>query len=186
MDKLISDLLQLSRTSRDQMNKSYIDMKSFVNTVYKETATSEEIENVVFELQELHPAEADPSLLRQVWKNLLSNALKYSRNNPQPIIKVKSVISEGAIKYSVEDNGAGFKQAYAHKIFNAFQRLHRPEDFEGTGIGLAIVQRIVHRHGGEVGAQSEEHKGAKIWFSLPATNGSKDPLAYSEGIDMEN
>jgi light-regulated signal transduction histidine kinase (bacteriophytochrome) len=166
MDKLINDLLLLSRTSREEINKSLVDMKDMALSVYQETLKAEASGHVSLEMGELHPAMADPALIRQVWQNLLSNALKYSRKSPHPLIRVNSHVAGESIIYSVEDNGVGFNPDHAHKIFTPFQRLHSAGDFEGNGVGLSIVQRIVHRHGGEVGAKGEENKGATFWFSL--------------------
>jgi light-regulated signal transduction histidine kinase (bacteriophytochrome) len=106
------------------------------------------------------------TLLRQVFHNLLSNALKYSSKKPQPEVEVGLLTLDGVPTYYVKDNGAGFDMAYYQKLFGVFQRLHGQEEFEGTGVGLAIVQRIIHRHGGRIWAESKEGEGAIFYFTL--------------------
>ena len=108
----------------------------------------------------------DPSLLRQVWANLLSNAIKYSRHAEQARIEIATLEEPQRNVYFVRDNGAGFDMKYADKLFGVFQRLHRADEFEGTGIGLAIVQRVVHRHGGRVWAEAKLNGGATFYFTL--------------------
>ena len=115
----------------------------------------------------LPSANGDPALLRQVWINLLSNALKYSARQPSPRIEVAGERSGADLVYRVSDNGAGFDMRYYDKLFRVFQRLHRADEFPGTGVGLAIVQRIITRHGGRVWAEAEVGKGAKFFFTLP-------------------
>jgi light-regulated signal transduction histidine kinase (bacteriophytochrome) len=104
--------------------------------------------------------------MRQVWANLIANAIKFSSKEKKPSIKVCGITENGFNVYYVKDNGVGFNPEYAHKLFGVFQRLHKSDDFEGTGVGLAIIQRIIHRHGGKVWAESEEGKGATFYFSL--------------------
>jgi light-regulated signal transduction histidine kinase (bacteriophytochrome) len=123
-------------------------------------------------IAELAPAEADLPLIKQVWINLLSNALKYTRNREMAIVEVGSTVEEGENVYFVRDNGTGFDMRYAKKLFGVFQRLHRSEDFEGTGVGLAIAQRIVQRHGGRIWAEAAVEQGATFRFTLPKGAGS--------------
>ncbi len=105
--------------------------------------------------------------MRQVWANLIANAIKFTSKEKKPSIKIYGHTENGFNVYYVKDNGVGFNPEYAHKLFGVFQRLHKSDDFEGTGVGLAIVQRIIHRHGGKVWAEGAEGKGATFWFSLP-------------------
>ena len=121
-------------------------------------------------IHQLHPANADSTMIKQVVINLLSNAIKYSAKTGKPSIEIKSHLEEDEIIYSVSDNGVGFNNQYANKLFGVFQRLHLQKDFEGTGVGLALVKRIINKHGGRVWAEGELNKGATFFFSLPATN----------------
>lgn len=167
MGNLIDDLLAFSRLARKEINKSDIDMKTLFNSIYYEVSSVEERERIKFDLREIDDGFGDPNLLRQVISNLLSNAIKFSSKEEISEIKVYSEKGKTSIKYLIEDNGVGFNVKYKDKLFKVFQRLHSEADFKGTGVGLAIVQRIISRHGGEVGADAEMNKGAKFWFTLP-------------------
>jgi len=167
MADLIDDLLALSRLSRQVVSKAEVDMTQLVQEVIDEVRPQQGAETVKIELGALPPAKADRALLRQVWLNLLSNALKYSAKSPNPVIEVSGRQDSVDSIYSVKDNGVGFSMEYAGKLFGVFQRLHRPEEFSGTGVGLAIVQRLVTRHGGRVWAEGALNKGARFSFSLP-------------------
>ena len=168
MGDLIDDLLEFSKLGRQELRKSKVNMHELVSSLLKE------------EIKFLHPikynlvlppildASVDKALISQVWINLLSNAIKYSSKKENAQVEVGSQEKENEIIYYVKDNGAGFDPKYAYKLFSVFQRLHSSDDFEGTGIGLAIVQRIVSRHGGRVWAESQLDQGATFYFSLPA------------------
>ena len=118
-------------------------------------------------IEKLPESAGDPALLKQVWVNLISNALKFTRRRAQPVIELFFEEQDGQVVYGVRDNGIGFDMKYVDKLFGVFQRLHRPEDFEGTGVGLAIVHRIIDRHGGRVWAKSAPDEGCTFYFSLP-------------------
>ncbi len=168
MDQLITDLLALSRVTRTELVRSRLDMTALVHSVYEQIAGPEAQKEFSLAIAPLPETYGDPTMIRQVWSNLLSNALKYTRPKPERHIEVGSYVQGGMDVYFVKDNGVGFDPAYAHKLFGIFQRLHRATDFEGSGVGLAIVQRIVHRHGGQVWAEGEPDRGATFYFSLPS------------------
>jgi PAS domain S-box-containing protein len=166
MGRLIDDLLAFSRLSRQALNKQAIATADLVRQVLADLGTEQEGRQVEIIMGELPPCQADPGLLRQVWINLLANALKFTRGREVARIEIAWQEQDGESVYYVRDNGAGFDMQYADKLFGVFQRLHRSEDYEGTGVGLAIVQRIVHRHGGRVWAEAEPDKGATFYFTL--------------------
>lgn len=163
MGKLIDDLLALSRLGRKEMQTQSIDMVKLIETVIREFTAS----NTRIVLNEIHPALGDQALVKQVIINLLSNAIKYSSKCENPQIEISSIKKNTKIVYSIKDNGCGFDMAYANKLFGVFQRLHSQEEFEGTGIGLAIVKSIVNKHGGEIWAESILNVGSTFFFSLP-------------------
>jgi PAS domain S-box-containing protein len=167
MGTLIDDLLAFSRVGRSRISFSTVNMKVIFRKAYEEITTDEERHRITFSIKNLAPATGDASLLRQAVTNLLSNAVKYSSKNDQPVVTVRSESREDEIIYSVSDNGVGFNMKYIDKLFNVFQRLHSDREFEGNGVGLAIVQRIVSRHGGRAWAESEPGKGSTFFFSLP-------------------
>ncbi|MGE5375062.1 MAG: PAS domain S-box protein, partial [Bacteroidota bacterium] len=167
MGKLIDDLLAFSRLSRKQIQPARVDMKSLVYSVFGELTREPDRERIDFKVGKLPPADGDPALLHQVWFNLLSNAIKFSSKVDRAIIEVGTKRSEDELVYFVRDNGAGFDIQYVDKMFGVFQRLHSDDEFEGTGVGLAIVQRIIQRHGGRVWAEGEVDRGATLYFSLP-------------------
>jgi light-regulated signal transduction histidine kinase (bacteriophytochrome) len=166
MGQLIDDLLAFSRLGRTQMQPFPIDMERLVKSVFSELTTSLSQERLDFRVGSLPPVVGDPTLIRQVWINLLSNALKFSSKRERAVIEVGSYQGEGETIYFVRDNGAGFDREYVHKLFGVFQRLHSEREFEGTGVGLAIVQRAIHRHGGRVWAEAEVDKGATFYFTI--------------------
>ena len=166
MGRLIDDLLALSRVGRTSMALMPVDMEAMVKKIYQELTTEEQRARIGFSVGYLPEAVADPTLIRLVWMNLLDNAVKFTSKKPDARISVEGGRVGNEIVYSVSDNGAGFDMKYMDKLFGVFQRLHSVNEFDGTGVGLAIVQRIVHRHGGRVWARGEEDKGAVFYFSL--------------------
>lgn len=166
MGQLIEDLLRFSRVGKNELRTVPVDMTGLVRKTYQSLTASMPDRKVDFRLLQLPSATADPVLLRQVWTNLLDNALKYSRNCDVTEIEVGNEIREGETVYFIRDNGAGFDAKYADKLFQVFQRLHRADEFEGNGVGLAVVQRIVHRHHGRVWGESEPGHGATFYFTL--------------------
>jgi signal transduction histidine kinase len=166
MGRLIDDLLAFSRLSRHELARRRVDMVAIVQQVLEDLRPEVEGRRVEIRIGQLPPVAADPSLVRQVYANLLGNALKFTRQHDPATIDVDSRVEGGATVYTVRDNGVGFDMRYADKLFGVFQRLHRAEDYEGTGVGLAIVQRIVHRHGGRVWAESQPGQGATFFFTL--------------------
>lgn len=169
MGQLIDDLLAFSRAGRHELRPGRVDMTALARAVWAELAPPPAGGEPapVLSLAELPDAWADGSLVRQVWRNLLCNALKFSAVRRPARVAIEADRREVGAVYHVRDNGVGFDMRYAHKLFGVFQRLHGAHEFEGTGVGLAIVQRIVARHGGEVGAASSPGQGADFWFSLP-------------------
>ncbi len=167
MGQLIEDLLAFSRTGRQPLSPAPVNMDELVKIVLGELQQTWEGRNVQLDIRSLPPARGDWALLRQVWTNLLSNAMKFTRHRPIARVEVGGESREGENIYYVKDNGAGFDMQYAGKLFGVFQRLHSTEEFEGTGVGLAIVQRIVRRHGGRVWAEGKVDEGAVFYFSLP-------------------
>ena len=167
MGVLIDDLLAFSKLGRKQVSSSSINMTALVNGVINDIVIEKGENSPIFELDELAPANGDSSLIKQVWINLISNAIKYSKYKTETRIKITSISENDKIIYSIQDWGAGFDMAYYDKLFGVFQRLHSQEEFSGTGIGLAIVQKIISRHYGIVWAESKLDAGAKFYFSLP-------------------
>lgn len=166
MGNLIDDLLTFSRLSRLPLNRQEVSMDRLVSHVVDELRPQLDGRKIEIRTARLHPAMGDPALLKQVWVNLLSNAVKYSRKRENAVVEIGSNDSDGGPVWFVRDNGVGFDMQYAHKLFGVFQRLHRADEYEGTGVGLAIVQRVVHRHGGRVWAEAVEDRGATFYFNL--------------------
>jgi len=167
MGQLIDGLLTFSRLSRGDMSVATIDMADLVANVWREVEGANRGRDIAFAVDVLLPAEGDVTLIRQVVVNLLSNAVKFTRFKEKTRINVGSYGVGDEVVYSVRDNGAGFDMAYAKKLFGVFSRLHSSDEFEGTGVGLAIVQRIVMRHGGRVWAEGKDGEGATFYFTLP-------------------
>jgi PAS domain S-box-containing protein len=167
LSALIRDLLEFSRLSRMELRYSSIDMTALVRAVYEQVITLDERERIDLRIDDLPTIVGDEQLLRQVWFNLLSNAVKFTSKKDRPEIRVTARVYEREAVFVIKDNGSGFDMAYADKLFGVFQRLHSTSEFDGTGVGLAIVQRIVHRHGGRVNGEGIPDVGATFTFTLP-------------------
>jgi light-regulated signal transduction histidine kinase (bacteriophytochrome) len=171
MGELIDDLLAFSKLGRKQVSFAPIDMNALLKVVQEEI--TEEDDNVPsYQVSDMPQAMGDKSLIKQVWINLVSNAIKYSRHKAETTVEIGAYQEKDMIVYFVRDKGAGFDMQYYDKLFGVFQRLHSQEEFEGTGIGLAIVQKIVQRHNGLAWAESELDQGSTFYFSLPSTERS--------------
>jgi len=167
MTALIEDLLEFSRMGRAEMQQAEIDMNEVVQDAVRNATADVHGRKITWQIAPLPHVRADRAMLSQVWSNLLSNAVKYSQHQEDAKIEVGCEQKENEMIFHVKDNGAGFSMDYAHKLFGVFQRLHRQEDFEGTGIGLANVRRIITRHGGRTWAEGEVDVGATFYFTLP-------------------
>jgi signal transduction histidine kinase len=166
MGTLIDELLSFSRMTRQSMMLADVNSDDLVAYVIKELSAKEGERKIAWQVDRLPNVKADLAMLRQVWINLISNALKYTRGKEPAVISVKASREEAETIFCISDNGAGFDMAYVDKLFGVFQRLHRDDEFEGTGIGLANVRRIVQRHGGRTWAEGEVGQGAKFFFSV--------------------
>jgi len=167
MNRLIDDLLNLSRTNRTELKKSTIKMKQVLDDAISEVEPSIENRTVDFQISELPDVIGDYNLLRMVWINLLDNAIKYTRPRKKAVIKIDCKKEKKEYIFCIRDNGVGFDMQYADKLFGVFQRLHAEDEFEGNGIGLSNVRRIISRHHGRTWAEAELDKGAAFYFSLP-------------------
>ncbi len=166
MSRLIDDLLAFSRLGRAAMRPATVDMQALANDAFKNLTDPESRSRIDFTVNDLPCTVADPTLLLQVWMNLLSNAIKFSSKRERATIKVTAEEVDGECVYVVSDNGAGFDMQYRDKLFGVFQRLHSSKEFDGTGVGLALVQRILRRHGGRVWAESKLDHGATFYFAF--------------------
>jgi PAS domain S-box-containing protein len=166
MGQLIDDLLAFSRIGRVELASVRIDMTKLMRSAYYDLTTEEERNHITFKLNKVPAASGDTSVLKQAVTNLISNAIKYSSKSEKPEIVIGSTDSKSGPVYYIRDNGVGFNMQYAPKLFGVFQRLHSSNEFEGNGVGLAIVQRIIKRHGGRVWAEGEQGKGAVFYFTL--------------------
>jgi PAS domain S-box-containing protein len=166
MAQLIEDLLNFARLSRHGMIRRPVDLRKMVQFIVNEksAAAAGQKTNIVLDL--LPTVSGDETLVHQVYENLLSNAYKFTRKNPAPRIEIGSLKKDGQQVFFVRDNGVGFDMAYVDKLFGVFQRLHAAEEFEGTGVGLAIVQRIIQCHGGRIWAEGKPDQGAAFYFTL--------------------
>jgi K+-sensing histidine kinase KdpD len=177
MGNLIDDLLAFSRLGRTETKKTLVSLDQLVKEVIAEIGQDTTGRDIVWNIHPLPVCYGDRSMLRLVIVNLLSNAVKFTRMRAQAEIEIGSVDGENEVEVFVRDNGAGFDMQYADKLFGVFQRLHLPEEFEGTGIGLATVRRIIHRHGGEVRAEGGVDQGATLYFSVPTAQDAAERTA---------
>lgn len=171
MNNLIIGMLAITKVSSSEIKKSQIDMNRMIQTVFLELVKEEDRNKTTLVLDDLAFGFGDPALIRQVWTNILENAIKFTKNKVSPTINISSISESSQITYRIQDNGAGFNKEYSEKLFQIFQRLHPANEFEGTGIGLAIVDQIIRRHGGKVWAEGIEGVGATFYFSLPVATG---------------
>lgn len=166
MGQLIDDLLEFSRNNRKEMIVSDIDVYATVQNIVKEQLELEKGREIEFLISPLNKANGDINMLRLVWINLIGNAIKYTRRTQKAKIEIFDSIDDGRVTYTIRDNGVGFDMKYVDKLFGVFQRLHTIEDFEGTGVGLALVSRIITRHGGKITAQGSINQGATFSFYI--------------------
>ena len=166
MSSLIDDLLMLAKVSQQELNVREVGFSSLVAEVSKEFDSESVAREIEWQVGVLPSIKCDYGLMRQVFTNLLSNAIKYTRNREHAVIEISSKLIGGNQTIFVRDNGAGFDMKYAEKLFTPFQRLHREKEFEGTGIGFATVQRIIHKHSGRIWADSEPGLGTTFYFTL--------------------
>ncbi len=171
MAQLIDDLLAFSRLSRQAVSRVNVDMRELAARAFADAARTAEGRGIELVLDPIPPARGDPSMLRQVFANLLSNAVKFTAPRAHARIEVGCEETNNERAYYVKDNGVGFDMRYANKLFGVFQRLHEANQFEGTGVGLAIVQRVIHRHGGRVWAESVVGQGATFHCTLQDNEG---------------
>jgi light-regulated signal transduction histidine kinase (bacteriophytochrome) len=168
MTRLIDGLLKMAQIGRTEPSRVATDLNLLLEEVLADLQPECEGRQIDWRIGDLSPVDCDPGLVRQIFVNLISNAVKYTRRREIAVIEVGQVEEMGASVIFIRDNGAGFDERYADKLFGVFQRLHRADDFEGTGVGLSIVQRIIKKHGGEIWAKGEVDKGATFSFALTA------------------
>jgi light-regulated signal transduction histidine kinase (bacteriophytochrome) len=166
MAQLIDDMLNLSRLTRGEMNKASVNMSEMARAIAQDLKRHEPGRSVEFRIQDGMVVHADKRLIQAVLENLLGNSWKFTSHHPDALIEFGVIEKDEKPVYFVKDNGAGFDMAYADKLFGVFQRLHDASEFEGTGVGLASVQRIIHRHGGDIWAEGAVNKGATFYFTI--------------------
>jgi light-regulated signal transduction histidine kinase (bacteriophytochrome) len=168
MGRLIDDLLAFSRMGKKEIFKTKLDTRAMINEIRANMTQSDARgAGTSWDIKQLPEMTADLNTIRQVWINLISNAVKYSANTSHPCIEIGAYRQGSETVFYVKDNGAGFDEQYKDKLFKVFQRLHNADEFEGTGVGLALVERIISKHGGKVWAEGKENEGACFYFSLP-------------------
>ncbi len=182
MNQLLDGLVKIFATGQKEIASIPVPMKEIVREVFDELKQEEQGREITFAIKDIPSAMADPFLIKQVWVNLISNALKYSRKKDHTVITVASEDTKDHVIYRIEDNGTGFDMAYYDKVFAPFQRLHHKEQFDGTGLGLSVAERIIVKHNGRIWAKAELNKGATFFFSLPKIEkpvvGSANPVLY--------
>ena len=166
MGRLVDDLLNFSRLGRQSLECHAVNMEKLVKGLIAEVQREVQTRQVQLHVHSLSDVQCDPVLVKQVFLNLLSNALKFTRTRTPAVIEVGQDCKDEQRVFWVKDNGVGFNMKYADKLFGVFQRLHLQDEFEGTGMGLAIVQRVVHKHGGRIWAEAEVDRGATFFFTL--------------------
>ena len=186
MGLLVDELLNLARVGRHALNLRDTNLTSLVEEVVSLLQPETEGRAVAWKIANLPSAECDPVLIKQVFQNLLANALKFTRKREPAIIEISSQQKNGQPVIVVRDNGVGFNMKYSDKLFGVFQRLHRPDEFEGTGIGLATVHRIIHKHGGRVWAEAELNRGATFFFTLGAAPPLEVELTAVKPFEVTN
>ncbi|MES2589953.1 MAG: ATP-binding protein [Bacteroidota bacterium] len=167
MENLIQDMLAFSHVSKNEVVRSLVHTEQIVNNIINDLYRQHAIDKSIFKIENLPPMTGDSAMLNQVWVNLISNAYKYSSKKESPRVEIGSQQTNGETIYYVKDNGAGFDMEFYDKLFGVFQRLHDNNEFEGTGVGLAIAQRIVNRHQGKIWAEAKVDEGATFYFTLP-------------------
>lgn len=170
MGQLIDDLLEFSRMGRTELQRANIKMQEMVEGLTDEFIEMDPDKKFKVVIHPIEDARADYAMVKQVWINLISNSIKYSKKIANPVIEIGSKQEDNKIIYFIKDNGVGFDMKYADKLFQVFQRLHRIQDFEGTGVGLALVNRIIRRHQGKIWAEAQINKGAAFYFFLGNQN----------------
>jgi signal transduction histidine kinase len=186
MTTLVDDLINLSRIGRQDLLRREVSLTPLVEDVVGQFRAPADERVIEWQIEELPTVECDPGLVKIAVTNLLSNAVKFTRPRDRATIRIRPVRSDGQVGLAVEDNGVGFKMAYAGKLFGMFQRLHRPDEFEGNGAGLAVVQRIAHRHGGKVWAEGEPDSGATFYMTLGSGKAGKRGSGEVEEQKNEN
>jgi len=177
----VDDLLSLSRVGRQELRWHIVGLSALLEEAQRDLQPEMEGRQIDWKIGPLPFVECDPALMKQVFANLLSNAVKFTRPRERAVIEVGTMTRDDQAVVFVRDNGVGFSMKYADKLFGIFQRLHRQEDFEGTGVGLATVQRIIHKHGGRVWAEGELDKGATFYFVFGEAEGRRAAEAARAG-----
>jgi light-regulated signal transduction histidine kinase (bacteriophytochrome) len=175
LDQLITDLLRFCRFTRQPLKKTKVDCNEIVNRALLQLQSMQQDRELLLHIGKLEVCESDPTLLEQIFVNLLSNAFKFTRDRHPAIVEVGSIMRDGERAMFVRDNGVGFDMRYASRLFEVFQRMHTQSEFEGSGVGLSIVRRNVERHGGRIWAESQPNEGATFYFTLGTSNAFEAP-----------